>query len=113
MGFRVYLILALLISAIYLGFKIVPPYVSNYEFKDEVRAAGRNANAYTYNSNDDKIRADVIKRARGCDVSLVPDQIDVDRGSDGVRIRVNYDVPIDIPFKPFTLHFAADSLEGA
>jgi hypothetical protein len=110
MSLKVIISAGTIIGLIYMGFKVVPPTFNNYELRDEVRTAGRNA---TYNGTDEeRVRTDVLKRARSCGVELDPKQILIDKSTEGVHISVSYDVPIDIPLHPFVLHFEADSQEG-
>jgi hypothetical protein len=95
--------------ALYLGVKIIPPMFHNYQFRDEVRTVARLS---TYSNADDAaVLNDVLRRARACDVNLSYDDIDLKRTPAGVKIRIEYDVPVNIPVRPFVMHFSADSTE--
>jgi hypothetical protein len=104
-GFGV--ILATLIA----GIKVVPPFFSNYEFEDAIKADALQA---TYSSRtEDDIRTAVIKHAHDYDIALTPQQVKVSRvggyGTGTLNIQADYSVPLDLVVYSTTLEFHPSS----
>lgn len=100
-----------LASAVYVGAKIVPPYMSNYQFADAVR---NEATLDTYsNKTEDDIRTAVFKKAQDLDIPIAQDEIQVQRvgpqGRGSITIRAPYVVHVDLPGYPLDLHFDAST----
>ena len=98
-------------SAVYVGAKIVPPYMSNYEFVDAVR---NEATLDTYtNKTEDDIRTAVYRKAQDLDIPIGQDEIQVQRqgqqGRGTITIRAAYIVHVDLPGYPVDLHFDAST----
>lgn len=101
-----------IVGAIYAGFQIIPPELSNYSFQDDLRnvamVAGGNPR-----ETDQEILDSVIKRARGHDITLTPEQVTVQRigvpGALAVYVAVDYSVPVSLPGYSFNLHFTPSS----
>jgi Domain of unknown function (DUF4845) len=100
------IVLLLLAVGIYLGAKLVPPYVRDYQlanaFDDEARRA--------HLASDDEIRRAILAKARDIDlgVDLEEKDIVVERDAPARRISVYaaYDVEVElIGGKAVTLHF--------
>jgi hypothetical protein len=102
------LILILVIAGgVYYGWNMIPPYFHNSQFQDDLDDIVRKA---TYlNINDDDLKAAVIKKAQGMDITLKEDQIIIARGGTGLTISVNYRVHVDMIVHPVDLDFTASS----
>jgi hypothetical protein len=89
------------------GFKLIPPYFSNYEFEDSIKTESIQA-TYTSRSEDD-IREAVVKEARNYDIPLTAKQVKVSRvgglGTGSLNIEAESSVPIDLPGYSTTLEF--------
>ncbi len=88
-----------------LGIKLVPIFVSNFEFEDALK---NDALQSTYSTkSEEDVRELVIKHARDYDIELTPKQVHVSRngsfGTGTLLIEVNYTVPVDFPGYSTTL----------
>lgn len=90
-----------------MGFKLVPPFFSNYQFEDALKTEAVNATYSTRTEED--VREDVIKQARSFDIALTPKQVSVVRiggqGTGTLSIEANYSVPINLPGYTTSLDF--------
>src|SRR5713226_7305941 len=89
------------------GFKIIPPYFSNYQFEDSLKTEAVQA-TYSTRSEED-VRDAVIKQARNYDIALTPKQVHVSRvggfGQGTLAIDAEYSFPFDLPGSSTTLEF--------
>jgi len=101
-----------IIGAVYCGFQIVPPEMTNYSFQDDLRSVAIIGGANPHQTDQDLMDA-VMKRAREHDITLTPEQITVQRigtpGAPAVFVSVDYSVPVSLPGYSFTLHFTPSS----
>ena len=66
-----------MVATVYLGVELVPPYLSNYQFEDEIQ---NEATVNTYNTKaEDAIRDTILKRAQDLDIPVTKEQIKVHR----------------------------------
>ena len=97
--------------AVYLVYKLFPPYFNNFRFEDDVKNMAM-AESYT-NHSETEIRDRVIRTGNEYDIPLTPQNIRVTRNFGSVTISVDYTVNIDIPVHPFDLHFHSTSANTA
>jgi len=95
------------VAFIFVAFKMIPPYFSNYEFEDAIK---NEAVQSTYSTRtEDDIRDTILKKAHEYDIPLTTKQVHVTRtGSNGAGLLVieaNYTVPVDFPGYSMTLEF--------
>lgn len=96
--------------AVYLAIKIVPPYMASYEMQDNV---DQQASIFVYNSADENaIRRKIFAECVELGLPVNQDQIFVEKAPDHVTIRVSWEIPVDIPIHPFTLHFTAKASQN-
>lgn len=93
------------------GFKVIPPYFSNYELEDAIKTE---ATQSTYSSRtEDDIRDSIIKQAKGLDIPLTAKQVHVTRnggyGTGTLAIEAEYSVPIELPGFSTSLDFHPSS----
>jgi hypothetical protein len=104
-GFAIFGALALV------GFRVLPPFFSNYELEDAIKTESVQA-MYSTRSEDD-IRETIIKQARNYDIALTPKQVKVSRvggfGAGSLNIEAEYSVPLDLPGYSTTLDFHPSS----
>src|ERR1700687_3146909 len=97
---------------ILVGIKVIPPYFSNYEFQDAVKAEALQS-TYTTRSEED-IRTAIIKQAHSYDIELTDKQVHVSRSGTGngngtIAIDCDYSVPIELPGYSTTVDFHVSS----
>ena len=96
--------LVLVAALIFLSLKLLPPYITNYQFQDYIDGLARTA---TYNPiTEADLRKQIIKEARGFGIPLEDRQVAVQKvtGS-SVSIVVRYEVPVDLLARQVVLKF--------
>jgi len=93
----------ILIAVGYCGFKIVPPYIDNYQLEDfmkqETRFAGVNRRS------SDQLREVIYKRIQELEIPARREDIRVDVVQDGFKVSVKYTVVIELPGYALSLNF--------
>jgi len=102
--------LFLIVGGAYLSVKVLPSFMANYEFQNAVEQEAR-LSIYTGADIDD-IRSHVMDKAKTLSLPISDDDVEIERSASSVHIVVNYDVPIQVPVKPFSLHFSANYQES-
>ncbi len=98
---------AIVILAIYAAFKLVPPYVSEYQLQDKMQEQARFGivNRYT----DEQVRENVFKVVQDLDIPAKREDIKVTATPTIVKISLEYTVPVDLLFYSTELHFSPSS----
>lgn len=107
-GLKAILYTATLLIAVFVCFKIVPPYANEYQLNDKMQEQARFAvvNRYT----DEQIRDNVFKVVQDLDIAGVKkEDIKVVATQSVVRISVDYTVPVDFMVYSTELHFTPSS----
>lgn len=102
--------LAVLVAIVYLCFKIIPPYVTNYELEDLMKSEARFG--FVNRRTPEQVRDIVYKKARDLDMPIGPENIRVEAQTNGYRITVTYTVVVELPGYELKLNFKpmADSM---
>ncbi len=95
--------LFVVVAAVYLGWKVVPPLFNNYQFEDAVQSEAL-LNSYSTKSESD-IRNTLAAKAREYDIPLTADQINVLRNGNELSIWADYTIHLDLPLYPLDLKF--------
>jgi hypothetical protein len=99
--------LGLVVVAIYLLWKVMPAYYTNFEYQDFVESQAR---IESYSTHTEPEIAEVFaKKAAELDIPLTANQIHVQHIGTQLTISAEYDVHIDVPIHPFDLHFKAET----
>jgi len=93
--------------AIYVGVKIVPPYMANYQLSDKLEETARFALVNRY--DDEKIRDVIFKEIQNLEIPVTRDQIKVTADLSAVQISLDYTVPVDLIVYNLNLHFTPSS----
>ena len=98
---------AVFVIAIYAAVKIVPAYVSDYQLKDKMQEQARFAvvNRYT----EEQIREIIYKMVQDLDIPARREDIKVTATQAGVKIALDYTVPVDLLVFRTELHFSPSS----
>jgi hypothetical protein len=102
-------IIALLVVAagIYVGWNMIPPYFTKYQFQDDLDDIVRKA---TYSPiSDDDVKQVVIRKALSREIIIKENQISLSRVGTSLAISVRYSVHVDMIVHPVDLDFAVDS----
>ncbi|HYY68627.1 MAG TPA: hypothetical protein VE734_02760 [Terriglobales bacterium] len=95
--------LLFVIAGFYAAWMLLPPYVHDYEFQDDIRNEAL-INTYSNKSEQD-IRNTLAKKAAEYDIPLKPEQINVQRNGAELSIWADYAVHVDLPAFPLDLKF--------
>lgn len=97
----------ILVAAVYAGFKLVPPYVAEYQLKDKMSEQARFAvvNHYT----EEKVRDIIYQTIQDLDIPAKRDDIKLSNTHAGMAISVSYTVPVDFLVYKADLNFTPSS----
>ncbi len=98
---------AILVLAIYSAVKIVPVYVSNYQLQDKMQEQARFAAVNRY--PEERIREIIFKEVQDLELPVKREDIKIGAGQSGVKISIDYTVPVDLLFYHLDLHFSPSS----
>jgi hypothetical protein len=98
------LALLFLVAVVYAGFKIIPVYVSSYEFQDYIRQ--QNPFWVTQRAPADAIKETILAKARELGLPVNAEDVKVDVGGGRVAVSVDYTVPVDFKVYTLALHFS-------
>ena len=93
----------LVVAVFYAAWQLLPPYISNYQFQDDINNEAL-INSYSSKSEMD-ISATLAKKAAEYGIPLKAEQIHVQRNGQELAIWADYSVHIDLPGFPLDLNF--------
>jgi len=98
---------AVVVLALYAAFKLVPPYVSEYQLQDKMQEQARFGivNRYT----DEQVRENVFKVIQDLDIPAKREDIKVTVTQAIVKISLEYTVPVDLLVYSTELRFSPSS----
>lgn len=99
------LTLCVLGAMVFVAAKIVPVYITNYQFQDSVDAESRDALSEYPKRTADDIQNDILNKAKGLGIPAQKDAIRVVVERGNVEIGLNYSVPIDLAVYQLNLQF--------
>lgn len=101
-----------IVGMIYCAWQIVPPELANYSFQDDLHQIAMVGGANPHQT-DQEIMDSVIKKAQDHQITLVAEQITIQRigtpGAPAVYVGAEYSVPVSLPGYSFALHFTPSS----
>jgi hypothetical protein len=83
----------ILVTAVFLGVKLVPLYVAEYQLQDKMNEQAKFAVVNRY--SEDQIRDIIFKVIQDLDIPATRDDIKMATTNHGVSISVSYTVPVD------------------
>jgi len=95
--------LFVVVAISYTAWMVVPLYVSNYQFQDDIQNEAL-LNSYS-NKTEQDIRNTLAKKAEAYGIPLKADQINVQRNGLELSIWADYTVHVDLPVFPLDLRF--------
>jgi hypothetical protein len=101
------LIVAIIVLAIYTAWKMVPPFVNDYQLSDKMQEQSRYAmvNHYT----EEQIRDNIYKVIVDLDIPAKREDVKVVSNNNVVKISLDYTVPVDVLVYHTDLHFTPNS----
>ena len=101
-----------IIGAIYAGFQIIPPELTNYSFQDDLKNVAMMGGSNPHTTDQDLVDI-VIKKAQEHQIALTPQNVTVQHigtpGMNAVYVGADYSVPVSLPGYSFNLHFTPSS----
>ena len=104
-SFKALLAVALFVVLVYLGIKLVPPFVNNLRFQEELTTLTGSFTSYAASRTEENIREEVLREAKDLGLPIKPDQVRVVKSTYGVKIDVRYNVMVETPAYTFNLKF--------
>jgi hypothetical protein len=101
---RTFFGLFIIAAAIYMGCKVLPPYIASFQLEESIDDTARLGTA-DHHKSDEEIQQLVVQEAQKLGIDLAPEQIQVERKYGEVLLWADYTVHINVPFHPFDLHF--------
>jgi cell division protein FtsL len=99
--------LAILVAAVFIAIKIIPPYVAEYQLKDKITEQARFAVVNRY--SEDQIKDSIFRTIQDLDIPAKRDDVKVANTNHGIEISVNYSVPVDFVVYQTELNFSPSS----
>jgi len=97
-----------IILGIYVAYKLVPPYVNEYQLQDKMEELARFGIVNRY--SDEQVRENVFKTVQDLNLQMIKrEDIKVTVTQATCRISLDYTVPVDMFFYSTELHFSPSS----
>ncbi len=93
----------IIITVLYVGFKLIPPYITLYQIQDKMNEEARFA--VVNHHSDEEIRNIIFREIQELDLPVKREGIKLDNTNRILRISVEYTVPIDFLVYHTDLHF--------
>lgn len=101
---KVLLYFAIVIAGALVLYKIFPPYMDNFTFKDELKTEV--VRWHIADKTDEDIKAAVLKLAEQRNLPISEPQVHVQRRGKSLTVSVEYEVHVDLPGYPLDLEFS-------
>jgi hypothetical protein len=95
--------IALIVAALLVVTKLVPPYFHNYQIED-IMADEARINTYTAKPAE-AMKDSVYRKCQEFEIPVTRDQVNVLRDGQSVTIWMDYTVHVDLPGYPMDLQF--------
>ncbi len=102
-GVKLFLLLVLLGSMIFVGIKVLPIYVNNYQMQDAIESEARFAIGNRLGAKD--IRDNIWKKVNEIGVPADQENLKITANQGSIQISLDYSVPVDLLVYKFTLDF--------
>jgi hypothetical protein len=100
-----------IVSLVYLAWKVIPPYMQNYQFQQEIQSIARTSE-YAPSATEDVIRNQVRAKINEIGVPANPESVVVNKSGNDVMIGMRYTVHVDVPVHPFDIVFTSATKNG-
>jgi hypothetical protein len=101
--FKAILVTVILLFLAYAAFKVVPPYIDEYQLNDTMQETAKFASVTR--SDEGQIKATILRKIDDLGIPATKDDVKVSAVNGKVSISVDYKVPIDLMVYKFELHF--------
>lgn len=98
---------AFFLVVIFVCYKIIPPYVKDYELQEKMQETARFASAF--HKGEEEIRDTIYKEIKDLDIPAKREDVKVQYDNRTIRISVQYSVPVDFLVYQRDMHFNTTS----
>lgn len=105
--FKAILSLAFLAALVFVGFKVIPVYVNDYQLNDFVY--NQTSFWVTEHTPPEAIVKSVLAKAQDLDLPLEAEDVTVKANAAKVSVSLDYDVPVDLKVYTWRIHFTHSS----
>ncbi|HUY12548.1 MAG TPA: hypothetical protein VMX16_02810 [Terriglobia bacterium] len=102
-GLKGIVTLVILVASAYFAVKTIPVYVQNYELADYIQNLAVQATVSRTAAED--MQRTIVDKAHRLHLPVNFDNVRVSSNTDGVKIALDYTVPIDLKVYTLSLHF--------
>ncbi len=95
--------LVVTVAVVYVGFKVVPPYTSNYRLEDSMKTEARFARANRKSLED--VQKDIYDETQDLGIPVSREDIHVAEVGGLLEVSVEYTVLVNLPGYQLALHF--------
>jgi hypothetical protein len=99
--------IAIALLGIFLAFRLVPPYVAEYQLQDKMQEMARFGIVNHY--SEEQIRDNIFKVVQDLDIPAKREDIKFAVTQSLVKVSLEYTVPVDLLFYSTALHFTPSS----
>jgi hypothetical protein len=96
-----------LVLGVYAAWKLLPPYINDYQLHDKLVEQARYASVYR--KTDEELRKIVFQEIQDLGIPARPEDIKIETVGRAVKISVEYSVPVDVLGYHAVLHFTPAS----
>ena len=96
-----------LVYGAFVAYRIIPPYVAQYQLTDKMQEQARFAVVNRY--PEDQVRDNIFKVVQDLDIPVKREHIKIVDTNTVVRISMDYTVPVDLLVYHLNLHFSPES----
>lgn len=101
--FKAVLSIVVLVILIFAGFRLVPPFIDEYQLQDKLVTEARFATVNRH--TDEELRDIIFKEIQDLDIPAHREDITIENTRRSVKISVEYTVPVDLIVYRAELHF--------
>jgi hypothetical protein len=105
--FKAIVFTAVIVIGIFLAFKLLPPYVAEYQLQDKMQEMARFGIVNRY--SEEQIRDNMFKVVQDLDIPAKREDIKVSVTQSLVKVSLEYSVPVDLLVYSTELHFSPSS----
>ncbi len=95
---------AVLGIGVFLCIRLLPAYIDNYQFQDDLNNLARIV-TYAQSKSAEDVRSEVVRLAQQRELPVGLDQVEVTKTYSQVKIEVKYTVMVTVPGHTFRLNF--------
>lgn len=99
------LMLVILAALVFAGIKLVPVYITNYQFQDSMQTEARFALSGWPRKSEDDIREDLWKEMQKEGITARKEDLHISIQQSLVNITLDYNVPIDLKLFQWSAEF--------